>query len=291
MIFYKYVSAERIDILQNRLIRFTQPNALNDPFEARPNFHATIEGFAREFANTIRQNPGMWEECRRETQTSLDRQAFADRIEENPDNAAQLYRSLGWEPPLSDLLEKSYSLKDRLYKEVYNHVGILSLSETRDNLLMWAHYAEGHTGFVLMLDGSHDFFKGNNPSPEIAKGFAKPELVQYKLERPQTPIEAPPLEILLIKSSDWKHEKEWRYLKHLKDADEWCKDANNLDAGLFLLPSKCIMGVILGCYRSKELEDEIVALRRDNPELEHLQILRAPASTRRYRLGIEEIET
>ena len=291
MIFYKYVPPERINILQNRLIRFTQPNALNDPFEARPNFHATIEGFAREFANTIRQNPGMWEECRRETQTSLNQQAFADRIEENPDNAAQLYRSLGWEPPLSDLLEKSYGLKDRLYKEVYNHVGILSLSETRDNLLMWAHYAKEHTGFVLMLDGSHDFFKGNNPSPEIAKGFAKPELVQYKLERPQTPIEAPPLEILLIKSSDWKHEKEWRYLKHLKDADEWCKDANNLDAGLFLVPPKCIMGVILGCYRSNKLKNKIIALRHDNPEFSHLQILQTYASTTRYRLVIEEIET
>ena len=28
---------------------------------------------------------------------------------------------------------------------------------------MWAHYAEEHTGFVLMFDGSHNFFKGNDP--------------------------------------------------------------------------------------------------------------------------------
>ena len=291
MIFYKYVTAERINILQNRLIRFTQPNALNDPFEARLNFHATKEGFAREFANAIRQDSRTWEDCQRETQTSLDQQAFANKVERDFNYAEQLYRNLGWDPPLSDLLEKSYGLKDKLYKEVYNHVGILSLSETRDNLLMWAHYAEGHTGFVLMLDGTHDFFKGNNLSSETAKGFAKPEPVQYRLERPRTPIEAPPLEILLIKSSDWKHEKEWRYLKHLKDADEWCKDANNLNAGLFLLPSKCIMGVILGCYRSKELEDGIVALRRDNPELDHLQILQARASTTRYKLWIGERET
>ena len=291
MILYKYVSAERIDILQNQLIRFTQPNALNDPFEARPNFHATIEGFAREFANTIRQNPGMWEDCRRVTQTNLDQQLFADTIEGNPDNAAQLYRSLGRQPPLPELLGKSYGLPDKLYKEVYNLVGILSLSETPDNLLMWAHYAEGHTGFVLMFDGSHDFFKGDNPDPEIARGFAKPEPVQYKSERPRTPIEDPPLEILLIKGSDWKHEKEWRYLKHLEDADERCKDANNLDANLFRLPPKCIRSVTLGCYRSKELENKIVALRHDNPEFGHLQILQARASTTRYRLVIEEIET
>ena len=71
-------------------------------------------------------------------------------------------------------------------------------------------------------------------------------------------------EIFLTKGSDWKYEKEWRYLKYLNDANERCKDANNLDANLFWLPPKCIMGVILGCYKSKELEDKIVALRRED---------------------------
>ena len=48
MVFYKYVSAERIDILQNRLIRFTQPNAMNDPFEARPYFYPEISSDRRD---------------------------------------------------------------------------------------------------------------------------------------------------------------------------------------------------------------------------------------------------
>ena len=33
---YKYVIAERIDVLQNELIRFTQASALNDPWDMRP---------------------------------------------------------------------------------------------------------------------------------------------------------------------------------------------------------------------------------------------------------------
>src|SRR4030095_8113159 len=33
---YKYVTAERIDVLQNGLIRFSQPSALNDPWDMRP---------------------------------------------------------------------------------------------------------------------------------------------------------------------------------------------------------------------------------------------------------------
>ena len=282
MIFYKYVTSERINILQNRLIRFTQPNALNDPFEARPNFHApaTKEGFASAFADTIRQAPLIWEHCRLVTQTNLDQRAFTDKVERDPDYAEQVYENLG----LSDL--RTYARK-RTY-ELCNVVGILSFSETPDNLLMWSHYAEDHTGFVLMFDSSHDFFKGETPLP----GFAKPEPVQYTSERPRTTVEEATMpEIFLTKGSDWKYEKEWRYLKYLNDADERHDEPNTHPVELFRLPPKCIVGVILGGYRSKELEDKIVALRRDDPEFGHLQILQARMSTTRYKLWIGERET
>ncbi len=42
MTLYKYVTAERIDVLQNGLIRFTQPSALNDPWDMRPHVERLI---------------------------------------------------------------------------------------------------------------------------------------------------------------------------------------------------------------------------------------------------------
>ena len=36
-----------------------------------------------------------------------------------------------------------------------NVIGVLSLSEKRDNLLMWAHYAAQHTGFVIGFDSEN----------------------------------------------------------------------------------------------------------------------------------------
>jgi hypothetical protein len=36
MTLYKYVVAERLDVLQNSLIRFSQPSVLNDPWDMRP---------------------------------------------------------------------------------------------------------------------------------------------------------------------------------------------------------------------------------------------------------------
>ena len=266
MVFYKYVSAERIDILQNLLIRFTQPTALNDPFEAIPAFEglATKGGFAIAFADTIRQEAHMWEHLKKVTQTNLDQNAFADKIEKESDCAEQLYKSAGLRDPFAYARKRTYKL--------CNIVGILSFSETPDNLLMWAHYAEEHTGFVLVLDGTHDFFKGNNST----QGFAKPERVQYCRNRPRTTIEeATEREIFLIKGFDWKYEKEWRYLKFLNDADKRYEEANTPSIELFRLLPKCIMGVILGCRRSKELENKILVLRRDRPELRHLRIQQA----------------
>ncbi len=212
MVLYKYVSAERIDILQNRLIRFTQPNAMNDPFEARPYFEAfaTKEGFAKAFADAIRQKPSMWAYLRGVTQTKMELQAFAEKLEIDPDYADLLYKDAGLPNPLPNE-------RDRVYRLFNKNVGILSLSVTPDNLLMWAHYAEEHTGFVLVLDGSHDFFRGD----DSLLGFAKPEPVVYRAIRPRTTIEeVTMIELFFIKGSDWKYEKEWRYLKYLNDADD-----------------------------------------------------------------------
>ncbi|WP_205631947.1 DUF2971 domain-containing protein, partial [Aliivibrio fischeri] len=40
----------------------------------------------------------------------------------------------------------------------YRNYGIISLTETKDNLLMWSHYANEHNGFVVEFDARHEFF-------------------------------------------------------------------------------------------------------------------------------------
>ncbi len=285
MIFYKYVSAERIDILQNRLIRFTQPNAMNDPFEAKPHFYKLgSEAFAKNYAEAIRRFPfRVWNDYCKAIGKDPGRFALANKIENDPDYAEWLYTNLHKQNPqylLPNLRERFYNL--------HNTAGILSLSETPDNLLMWAHYTEGHTGFVLMLDGSHNFFKGDR----ALHGFAKPEPVEYKYELPRLRVEEtfenPVMsKIFFVKGLDWKYEKEWRYLKFRANANKRFRDSNSLDVNLFRLPPKYVIGVILGCYRSKELEKEILTLQREDPEFSHLQIRQARADEKQYCLEIK----
>ena len=290
MDFYKYAPEERIDILENRLIRFTQPFALNDPFEAKPHFYklGSKEEFAKNYAEAIRKYIiRAWDDYRKAIGNNPGRFALANKVQNDPDYAEWLYKNLHKQNP-QDLLP---SLRERSY-DLHNNFGLLSLSETPDNLLMWAHYAAGHTGFVVMLDGSHDFFNGNNSLP----GFAKPERVEYRLERPRMTIEdtgqeASLRDIFFIKGSHWEYEKEWRYLKNLTDAHKKIINANSPDVHLFRLPPKSIIGVILGCYSSMELTNKILELRRDDPEFGHLRIQQARISERHYRIEIEEIET
>ena len=183
---------------------------MNDPFEARPNIEATAtkEGFASVFADVVRQEPAYWELFSCIGLTNLDRQALADKIEGDPDYAEQLHKDADLPNPLT------YS-RNRTY-ELCNVVGILSLSETPDNILMCAHYAEEHTGFALMLDDYHNFFKGN----DSIRGFAAPSRVQYCSNRPSKTEEVTKLEIFLIKGPHWEYEKEWRHLKGRRDADK-----------------------------------------------------------------------
>ncbi|MFQ2730618.1 hypothetical protein ACK3YQ_08160 [Aeromonas caviae] len=42
MLLYKYLPPERIDVLKNRSIRFSQPIAFNDPFEFKPVIESTL---------------------------------------------------------------------------------------------------------------------------------------------------------------------------------------------------------------------------------------------------------
>ena len=56
MTVYKYVTAERVDVLRNGLVRFTQAAALNDPFETHPcltEFRKSFEERARRLVKSL----------------------------------------------------------------------------------------------------------------------------------------------------------------------------------------------------------------------------------------------
>lgn len=154
MLFYKYLRPERIDVLRDDRVRYTQPVMFNDPFESRPHVQGEPPEEVMERVSRIEaERMGMPDEVRRKI------------LEFSKDPAHQNV------------------VRDFMMAMFGTGVGILSLTEKCDNLLMWAHYAEEHTGLVIAFDTMHDYWNhfGKEEGEDYAGLLRK---VEYSDRRP-----------------------------------------------------------------------------------------------------------
>ena len=104
------------------------------------------------------------------------------------------------------------ALKDRLIQEkesVEKTFGILCLSETEKDILMWSHYANSHKGIVIGIDSKNLWQNMTSSKPG---GLLEP--VQYKKDYPTVKFFKDQKDVVdkwfFTKYEDWKYEKEWR---------------------------------------------------------------------------------
>jgi hypothetical protein len=145
-------------------------------------------------------------------------------------------------------------------------IGVLALSEQRDNLLLWSHYANNHDGLCFELDcAAHPSAFPNlsrvryQDYPVIswklaniveALGSDASILLQAAdLSAEFSELDSPQTEMLrqyfLTKSSYWAYEREWRALKPA--------------AGPLGFPKSALKGIIVGCKNTKA---NLAAVRR-----------------------------
>lgn len=119
------------------------------------------------------------------------------------------------------------SLKDESQKNFYEYTDkfrnkgkIGCFSETNKNILMWSHYAEKHTGFCveynikgIPLDS--DFNMNIFPVIYSEKPLDLSKALINKREDIFGQI------LYLVKSIDWKYEKEWRYIGETAASNEY----------------------------------------------------------------------
>lgn len=224
MIAYKYLTPDRIDVLEHSRIRFTQPSVFNDPFDTSPNQAAFLVG---------------------------------ERIKLNRELAHQ-FASVGGPPELADVAAED-GINRRLKSQqdfIDENYLCLSLSRKRDNLLMWSHYAHSHQGFVTGFDTDSSFF-ATQDGKELSLGD-----VEYSRTRPELPPggltslseeerKQRIKNILFTKGPGWKYEKEVRIFAapELADAlnedEEWPSDKGH-KIFLFTFPKECVREIIVG---------------------------------------------
>jgi hypothetical protein len=120
-----------------------------------------------------------------------------------------------------------------LKHEVAPWIGLLSLSEVKDDILMWGFYANGHRGVCLeFLASSTTPFFGRTLPVQYEEKYP---LVNFFDSTPEEQIGT----VLLTKSSHWKYEKEWRIIERR-------------GFGVYDYPPELLTAVILGAEMSGE---------------------------------------
>jgi len=233
---YKYVPAERIDILRNACVRFTPPAVFNDPFELRP---------------------------------ALLQIAMASD-----------YERLG-DVELEHQLAERFAADHRHSESLRSEIGVLSLTERPDNLLMWSHYADHHRGFLLEFDPAHPFFHQRQTDDDEFHHLRK---VRYAAGRPSTLIDSfVNAETLLTKSPQWRYEREWRMLVHFPRFAHCLIRKGARKLHLVSIPHGCITGVICGARMSEAGKAKLEQIAADSC-YSHLKFRYAELDTGSYKV-------
>jgi hypothetical protein len=147
-----------------------------------------------------------------------------------------------------------------------NTLGILSLSEVPDDLLMWTHYAANHSGFVLEFDDKHHWFWTQRPEGDDCGNLRQVSYADHPSSDYLAELKAH--EILYTKGKKWDYEREWRIIRPLAES------STSPSEGVFLfdLPVTVMTGVIAGLRTSGASLNELRRIRQGNPELARLRI-------------------
>jgi hypothetical protein len=194
---------ERIEwarqILVEHKLFFASRRAFNDPFDC--------------VIPSLLQIPGTF--LKRFTEEFVDRR-FPNKSE--PEKSHMIDRLMS----VNALEEIRRGLQDDV-----DRAGIVCFSKVRDDILMWAHYADKHKGLCLEFDGSSNCIFFGEAQPVEYEDYTPIPLHEDR-ERQMT-------RVILTKSNHWLYEKEYRIFR----PETASQDLN--------YPVELLTGIIFGC--------------------------------------------
>jgi hypothetical protein len=195
---YKYLPFDEgsLCIITDGTIKFTLPSKLNDPFDCAPDIDThNIE----EYFDT---RPDWWERAR-------------ERMNLSP---AQLKKQ---KPLMIDRIRIA-AKNGGFGQQASDNVGICSLTRDPLNLLMWAHYAQQHKGFVVEFDIPVEITDIDAPPTNRNLEWLIPQKVEYQKRKPVVnffdDIDVKTQKQFLIKGEDWRYEQEERVIDYVRGA-------------------------------------------------------------------------
>lgn len=281
MYLFKYFEPARTDVIESSTIRLTQPVDFNDPFEFKPvvSSVATKEEFNSLFEEMI------------DDQVEATLASYPSEVRSliPKEQLVKVTRELfkNNEGSIDSHLKKLGKEAARVFNEKSNElIGVLCLTEKKDNLLMWSHYADSHKGFCVKFDASDSFFDSRRgPKDE----FYHLREVKYLPERPDNTLSnMSGIDLLLLKSDVWAYENEWRFCGVLNDSDVQI-NIGTTDIHLFKYPQRIVKKIIMGVNSTKALEEKFKLIISENSGLSHVKLSKAKISETKYGLEFSDL--
>lgn len=161
---------------------------------------------------------------------------------------------------LKALYDDSLDFRGMAHKMVANEYGILCLSESCNNPLMWGHYANDHKGIMFEFD----FEK----IPRDSKLHESIRKVHYQEEYPEMGYETllglnnsifPELSPTFMKTLAFTKQKAWEYeMEYRSFASNSALDENKLST----IPKICFTSITLGCSMKDENMNQALELTK-----------------------------
>ncbi len=278
---YKYLSPERVDVLENATLRYSPFGAFNDPFEGRP----YVSALASDQQILDRLDSALPDELKKGYE-ALPAQVRANiSFEAYRKKANDLFQSKKSEL-LKNLQDHTPAFMEHFYQKANDLIGVLCLAEEPTINLMWAHYAASSSGFVIEFDAHHEYFNSRLSEKDEFRYLRQ---VRYQEQRPSLPLsEMDAIQWMLVKSNDWAYEKEWRIFRPLADAQK-THPATPYPVNLFGFPREAVTGVILGAQISLKTEASIRETLKAHSEYSTVQLQRVRIDPVRYALHIDSV--
>ncbi|GLH68736.1 hypothetical protein GETHPA_02690 [Geothrix rubra] len=266
--FFKYVAPDTaLAILKNQTFRFSSPLIFNDPFDVQAGIHLEfdLEALPAKILDRIEELAAGIEEPSIDLANPWGQVILAAR-ERYPIDGFPRSR---WEvvtkktfAHLKDLiLNSQQKYQDHWWKDVLPGLRMFCVSEDRDNLLMWAHYAKDHTGLVfelLSLPEEDNALSTASPVEYVKRPIpflSEEEWIESILSLREFSLNNFYKRYVLTKSDHWRYEHEWRVWYPLTPApgslyEDWKIRSSELAA------------IYLGCKADSTFSNEIIKQTR-----------------------------
>lgn len=273
---FRYYCSAGLDVIRSLRMKVTPPIEFNDPFEFLPRVETDFsrQSVVKQLVNQ-RMLKSVWKELQ-----------IAEPFESFKTHYLKLFKKEGSKvvgSTLKMLQDESNKLRDGIISFMSARFGLICYSEVPDDILMWAHYARGHTGFAVGFDAGHPSFrKAGNLAPVVYRS----ERVTATYGKKGFDLSEVAVELLRSKSPHWSYEKEWRQLFNLRD----CNRVESVDGAARYfkkLPPKAIHSVILGNRCPPDFVTRVLEAL-DSDKLRHVHLQRAVLHERDYKMTIED---